>query len=296
MSLQKANTVQYSLLQDIGLLVKFKLSLTVLLSSVLAYVMFSSNNFSWASFSLLIIGGTLVTFAANALNQVLERDYDKLMDRTSMRPLPESRMSVSFAVLLAGVFCTLGVVALSMINPLSGFLGMISLIIYAFVYTPLKRYSTVAVPVGAVPGALPVLIGAVAAQGNISIEAFCLFGIQYLWQFPHFWAIAWMGHDDYTKAGFKLIRDIDGKPDARFGLYSALYAALSLLFVGIYFTNSNMTIGILIALILLIAIYVYYSFLLFQNNDKPAAKKLFFYSLLYLPLILILFTINNKLF
>ena len=253
----KSNTAKYSLLKDIGLLVKVKLSITVLLSSVLSFVIFSDSNFNWYSFLFLLLGGALVTFAANALNQVIERDYDKLMIRTALRPIPDGRMNISFAVLLSGIFCTIGV------------------------------------PVGAIPGALPILIGSVAAQGYISTEAFCLFGIQYLWQFPHFWAIAWMGHEDYSKAGFKLIKDLDGKPDPLFGIYSAVYAALSICFVYLFYSSSSIALPILILLSILIGIYTYLGYLLYKQNDRFSARKLFFYSIAYLPLVLLLFTLNK---
>ena len=289
----KSNTAKYSLLKDIGLLVKVKLSITVLLSSVLSFVIFSDSNFNWYSFLFLLLGGALVTFAANALNQVIEMDYDKLMIRTALRPIPDGRMNISFAVLLSGIFCTIGVISLTLINPICGLLGMVSFLLYAFVYTPLKRYSTIAVPVGAIPGALPILIGSVAAQGYISIEAFCLFGIQYLWQFPHFWAIAWMGHEDYSKAGFKLIKDLDGKPDPLFGIYSAVYAALSICFVYLFYSSSSIALPILILLSILIGIYTYLGYLLYKQNDRFSARKLFFYSIAYLPLVLLLFTLNK---
>jgi protoheme IX farnesyltransferase len=288
-----SQTIKYSLAKDIGLLVKVKLSLTVLISSVLAFVIFSSESFNLTSFILVIVGGALVTFAANAMNQVLEREFDKLMERTHIRPLPQGRMNVSFAVLLSGVFCTLGVIALTLVNAAAGLLAMISFLIYAFVYTPLKRYSTVAIPVGAIPGALPILIGSVAAQGYISPEAFALFGIQYLWQFPHFWAIAWMGHDDYSKAGFKLIRDIDGRPDPMFGIYSAIYASLTVFFILLYAYVSSIAISIVVVLILLIGIYAFLGYKLYLKNDRASARTLFLYSLAYLPLVLLLFTVNK---
>ena len=265
----------------------------VVFSSMLSYVILSGGNFIWENFVLLSIGGMFVTFGANALNQVLERDFDRLMERTKLRPLPDNRMNVSLAVLISGLFCLLGIASLGLINPLASLLGMLSFVMYTFVYTPLKRYSTLAVPVGAIPGALPVLIGAVAAQGTITVEALCLFAIQYLWQFPHFWAIAWLGHDDYTKTGFKLIADIDGKPDPLFGIYSAIYTSVSLLICIYMFVHYDYNPLIAVGLISSVLAYVYFSIRLYTDNNRHAARALMFCSILYLPCMLILFTIQT---
>ncbi|MEM6318873.1 MAG: protoheme IX farnesyltransferase, partial [Bacteroidota bacterium] len=183
-------------LNDYGLLVKFKLNLTVVFSAVMAYLIAFDRTASWIGIIVLAIGGFLVTSSANALNQVLERDYDKLMKRTENRPLAAGRMSVSEAVIVAGISCLVGTALLSMFNAWTGLLGMVSMVLYAFVYTPMKRVSPMAVAIGAIPGALPLMIGCVAAQGGMTTLAVTLFVIQFLWQFPHFWAIAWLGDKD----------------------------------------------------------------------------------------------------
>jgi heme o synthase len=289
----KAYQFNYNWITDIGILVKFKLSLMVIFSSLMAYAILSEGQINWQIFLLLFFGGLGVTFAANALNQALERDYDKLMERTANRPIANGRMNISMGVLISGIFCTIGVILLYFISSSAATLGMLSFVLYAFVYTPLKRYSTLAVPVGAIPGALPVLIAGVAAQGTLTIESLCLFGIQYLWQFPHYYSIAWLAHTDYSRAGFKLIKDFDGKPDPYLGIYGAIYAMMSLiLIIPFYFLGElNLIPGLL--LILTILVYTYYSFNLYKHNDKPSARQLMFCSIIYLPMMFIIFFINH---
>jgi protoheme IX farnesyltransferase len=163
---------------DFGLLVKFKLTLLVLFSAVMSYAIVSGGNVTFPAMFLLTMGGFLITGAANALNQVLERDYDRMMVRTAGRPLATGRMSVSTAVLAAGLMALAGIVMLTMLNVMAGFLGTISLISYAFVYTPMKRSTPLAVAVGAVPGALPLIIGCLAFEQSISPTAWMLFSLQ----------------------------------------------------------------------------------------------------------------------
>ncbi len=272
-------------------LVKFRLSLTVVFSAVMAYMILSGGSINWLGVLVLATGGFLVTGAANALNQVLERDYDKLMKRTAGRPLAKGRMTVSTAVLMAGLMSLFGITLLAMFNPLVSFLGMISLMSYSFVYTPLKRVSPVAVFVGAIPGALPILIGAVAAEGTISLFGLLLFGVQFFWQFPHFWSIAWLANEDYQKAGFHLLpsKELDenvGKQSLYFSLM--IFPVLILLaiygFIGIVST---------VLLILLTGVYSYFAWNLFKKCDRLAARKLMFSSLMFLPVALSIVLISS---
>ena len=292
----KNSAIQYSLVHDIGVLVKFKLSLMVVISSALSYIILAKDQFQLPVFTLLCSGGLLITFAANALNQCLERDYDKLMTRTALRPVADGRMTVSFSVLISGILCTIGVILLAMINPGAALLGMLSFISYAFIYTPLKRYSPIAIPVGAIPGALPTLIAGVAVSQGLSLEALCLFGLQYLWQFPHFWSIAWLGHADYKKAGFKLINDVNGRPDPKYGLYASVYSFLSLVFLVILISTNQLSPFISFCLILCILMYTILGWNLYKKNDEHAARRLMFCSIIYLPVILFLLLLNNYLF
>jgi protoheme IX farnesyltransferase len=280
----------FARIKDLGLLVKFKLSLLVVLTSFASYAIVAAGSFSWVIASLLMIGGFLVTFAANALNQVLEKDFDKLMDRTKVRPLVTGNMKPSTAVLIAGIFSLIGVTCLSIINPLTGLLSMISLLIYAFVYTPVKRHSTLAVAIGAIPGALPMMIGCTAFTGSITYMAIILFAIQFLWQFPHFWAIGYIGKEDYDRAGFKLLPIEDGKIDRKLGLHSSIYAFMLILVVASLYTLGVSLIAVVLSLILSLAYFGFSLNFHFRFNRK-SALGLMFSSFIYLPLILIILLI-----
>ena len=274
-----------SWLKDFGLLTKLRLSLTVVFSSVLAFLIaVKPNDFSFTALSLLSFGGFFITAAANILNQVLERAYDSKMRRTSNRPLAAGRMKVTDAVLLAGVFSLLGIVSLALFNPLTSFLGTFALVSYAFVYTPIKRISPVAVAVGAVPGALPVLIGCVAAEGSLTILGMSLFAFQFLWQFPHFWSIGWLGYEDYSNAGFKLMPiNENGEIDHRIGLQSVLYTLFlfPVGFLPFYLDISGWM--SLIVVCLMTTVYLFFALRFKLKFNKQSAKALMFTSFFYIP-------------
>ena len=280
-------------IQDIGLLFKFRLSFFVVFSSAMAYVITAGASFGLLKFILLALGGFLITGAANALNQVFEREYDVLMERTKNRPIAAGRMSISEGVLIAGLSTLFGTLMLSLLGPLVGFIGLLSLSSYAFLYTPLKRYGTISVYVGAIPGALPVLIGCLVGEGSITAFGLLLFGIQFLWQLPHFWAIAMLGHDDYTRAGFKLLPTKENVINKNIGLHSGIYAlAIIGLLLPAYF---NEIIGLfgLVSVGLLTVWYAYKGFLLYKDVTKTIARRLMFASFLYLPLGLIFMLIDQ---
>ena len=273
-------------LSDFGVLVKFKLTLLVLFSALMSYAIVSLEQFNWTAFCLLGIGGFLVTGAANALNQVLERDYDILMPRTMNRPVATGRMSVSTAVLWAGLMALGGISCLSVFNPLTGFLGTLSLISYAFIYTPLKRNTPWAVAVGAVPGALPLIIGCTAHEGYVSDSALLLFLLQFLWQFPHFWAVAWIADEGYKKAGFYLLPAQNGEKNEWTGLLSFVFC---LLLVGSAWWGFALGFTGLIATALLTALNVYWAMAcwrLYRDCSQPAARKQMFISFMHLPVSL----------
>lgn len=280
-----------SKVRDYVLLVKMRLSVVVVFSSLMGYFLSSGGDASFLKAGLLVLGGLLVTFAANALNQVLEKDFDILMTRTANRPVATGRMKSSEAVMFAGIACLLGISILATFNPITALLGMISLIIYAFVYTPLKRYSTLAVAVGAIPGALPVMIGFAAHDGTISLMALSLFMIQFLWQFPHFWSIGFLGFEDYNKAGYKLLPVSDAQIDRNLGLSSMFYSLLTIpvaIFMFIYIDVSWIS-----TFIVAIAgiVYTFFGYQLHNKFDRASALKLMFYSFIYLPVILFTYLI-----
>lgn len=280
-------TKRFTKLGDYVMLVKLKLSLLVVFTSVMGYMIVAGSQFNIIAIVLLAIGGCLVTFAANSLNQVLEKDFDKNMDRTKDRPITAGRMKTSEAVMFAGLSCLIGVSILSMFNPLSSLLAMLSMICYAFVYTPMKRYSTSAVAIGAIPGALPVLIGCTAFEGTISVIGLGLFVIQFLWQFPHFWAIGYLSFDDYKNAGYKLLPvDKNGSVDRNLGLHSTIYASLLIPTIGLIYYFSE--IGVIASAVVLFTslVYIGFSILFHANFDRLSGLKLMFCSFFFLPIVL----------
>lgn len=275
-----------SVLNDLSLLIKFRLTSVVVLSSGIAYLIGAAETFELMVFTQLMVGGFLITAASNILNEVLEKDFDALMKRTANRPVAAGRMSVSSAVLVAGISASLGLILLAMIHPLAVLLGSLALVSYSFIYTPLKRFSLWAVPVGAIPGAIPVLIGAVVGQGGITMLAIVLFAIQFLWQFPHFWAIAWLGFDDYKKAGYQFVPEKNGEVDPKIAIHSMVYALLLVpvvLWPSIEGVNHIAT-GLVLAL--LSVLFAYLGIRLYKGRSRKDALILMFGSLLYLPIVL----------
>ena len=267
------------------MLTKIRLTSTVVLSAVLAYLI-AAPVVDYSILLAVLIGGFATTMAANVLNQVGERDHDQLMSRTMNRPLATGRMSVSRAVLTAGILSIVGTFALASINPLAALLGMIALLSYAFVYTPLKRLSVAAVFVGTIPGAIPALIGSVAAEGYISTLGWSLFCIQVLWQIPHFWAIGWLGFEDYQKAGFKLLPTTDrGERDPGTGLQAMVYGLILAGIVWVPYTIGSFSFLSAFLSTILGLIYAYFGWQLFVKQDRKSALSLMFFSLAYLPFV-----------
>ncbi|WP_235297037.1 heme o synthase [Portibacter marinus] len=276
---------------DFGLLIKFKLSLTVVFSAVMAYLVLGGR--SWLGALGLFTGGMLVTGAANALNQVLEKDFDMLMERTKDRPVATGRITSAEAVLFAGLMSLVGITLLGMFNPLTAFLGMVSLVLYAFLYTPLKRFSPVSVLIGTLPGALPILIGGAAIQGYISALAIVIFTIQVLWQLPHFWAIGWLGFEDYQKAGFKLLPTKEQELDSRIGLYS-FFAAIPLIFISFLpIMVGDISFGACLLVAISSLIYTGFAWNFYRRADRKSAMALMFSSFAYLPIILLTYYIGS---
>ncbi|RMG87720.1 MAG: protoheme IX farnesyltransferase [Bacteroidetes bacterium] len=262
---------------------KIRLSLTVVFSAIMAFLIASAGNFAVVELIILAFGGLLITGAANALNQVLEKDHDLLMTRTQNRPVAAGRMSVSEAVMAAGIMAVGGTILLAFFNPWTALFGMLALLSYAFLYTPMKRVSTAAIAIGAFPGALPVLIGCVAYEGQLTTLSLGLFALQFLWQFPHFAAIGWLGFEDYQKAGYRFV---SGK-DRSVGFQSMVYALL-LVPVGLIPFFADMT-GVVSAILVSVfaIVYAWFGWNLYQKNTRKAALQLMFSSFFYLPLTLI---------
>lgn len=265
----------------------------VVFSSVASFLIASSFTVSWEYAVLLALGGFFVAGASNALNEVLEKDYDILMARTQDRPIAAGRMSMSTGVLIAGLMSLVGISLLSLFNPLTGFLGMLSLILYAFVYTPMKRQSSVAVLLGAIPGAMPMLIGCVAFQGYISTLGLALFAFLFLWQIPHFWAIGYLGFDDYSKAGYKFIPEEGGAIAERVKLQSVAIT-LFMTVASVLFLYLNEFSVVAVSLMVLCGLgFSYTAFQFLKQTDRSSALRLMFGSIIYLPLVLIIMMIDK---
>ena len=274
-------------------LLKVRLSFLVAFSSGFGYVLGSQGSINWASFIAFCVGGFLVSGGAITINQILEIEYDKVMKRTMDRPLPTHRVGKVEAALYAGLLLLVGFsLLLVFTNILTVLISMLSMLLYSFVYTPLKRVGPIAVFVGAIPGALPPLLGWVAATGQISYEAMIIFCIQFIWQFPHFWAIAWLADDDYKKAGFRLL-PAKGKKDMRTAINIMIYT-LFLLPLGLLPAKFGVA-GINSAIIATICgvLFLAQTFSLMRNNSRKSALKIMYGSFLYLPIVQIAYLIDK---
>jgi len=273
-------------------LLKFRLSFLISFSCAFGFVL-ASHEVNYRTLTMLFIGGFLMSGASAIINQIIEKDLDKLMSRTMSRPLPTHRVTVQEAVVLAvACFSASVLILLTYTNVLTTALSVLSLILYGFVYTPLKRVGPVAVFVGAFPGALPPLLGWTAATGGISHEALIIFGIQFIWQFPHFWAIAWVTDEDYKKAGFKLLPS-GGQKDVstaiQIMIYTLFLIPLGLLPATFGITGINSAIVATVCGVLFLAL----TFSLMRTGDRKAALKIMFASFLYLPIVQIAYMLDK---
>jgi protoheme IX farnesyltransferase len=269
------------------------LSFLVAFSSGFGYVLGSHGSINWTSFVAFCVGGFLVSGGALTINQILEVEYDKVMKRTMDRPLPTHRVGKVEAALYAGLLLLSGFsLLLVFTNVLTVLISLLSMLLYSFVYTPLKRVGPIAVFVGAIPGALPPLLGWVAATGQISYEAMIIFCIQFIWQFPHFWAIAWLADDDYKKAGFRLL-PAKGKKDMRTAINIMIYT-LFLLPLGLLPAKFGVA-GINSAIIATICgvLFLAQTFSLMRDNSRKSALKIMYGSFLYLPIVQIAYLIDK---
>ena len=284
---QKAGSAVSRKLKDYYQLMKFTLSFTVVFSSVVSYLLVPNVTFDFVSVLLLFVGGLLVTGAANAINQASEKDTDALMKRTSNRPVAAGRMSVDEAWTFALVTGVLGIFIMGFwFNWTAAALSAFSLFLYGFVYTPLKKVHSIAVLVGAIPGALPCLIGWVAGTDAFTAGGWILFSMQFFWQFPHFWAIAWVAYNDYSKAGFKLLPSTGG-PTKYAAVQSILYSVI-LIPIGVLPYAFGMTGMISLVIVAIANLFMLWQCLrLFQQMDVKAARRVMFSSYIYLPVVLL---------
>jgi len=288
------NTLSFqAIFRDFKEITKAGLAISVLFSSIAGYLLGfnESHPFSWTTLIMLIIGGYCMVGASNAFNQVIEKDLDALMDRTKNRPVPSGRMSPNVAMFVASLLTIIGLVLLYLINPKTSMFGAISIFLYTSAYTPLKTVTPLSVFVGAIPGAIPFMLGWVAATGNFGIEAGTLFMIQFFWQFPHFWAIGWFLYEDYEKAGFFMLPtgQRDTKTATQIILYTFWLIVASLLpclgFTGQLFISPIAAIFVfLLGLWMLI-----YAFKLYKQRTPKAARVLMLVSVSYITLLQIIY-------
>lgn len=276
--------------KDYALLLKLRLATLVVLSATAGYF-FAEGKFDH-HFVLLVIGGFLITGASNGFNQILERDLDKLMNRTKNRPIPSGRMSVTSAFVISSFCAITGALMLFYLNYFAGILGILALVMYVFLYTPMKRISPWAVFIGAFPGAIPPMLGVVAVTGEFNLLVGIMFLIQFVWQFPHFWAIAWVMDDDYARAGFSLLPSKGRKNKAsafQIAGYSLLMIPVGILpwFFG-FSGDVSLIVGTMAGFWFFLT-----SYRLYLNLQDKAARSLMFASFIYLPIIQFLYVFDK---
>jgi len=278
------------IIKDFGRLIKFRVNVVVVFSSIIGYLIAANgNNIQLSEIIGLMFGGFFTTGAAHAINQLYEKDFDAVMDRTKDRPLPAKRMSVNQVRLYALIMTIMGALSFALLNnTLTLIIGLSSLLIYSYIYTPLKRKSPIAVVIGAIPGALPPTIGYIAFTGYIDNIAIFLFLFQFLWQFPHFWSIAWIWNDEYSKAGYDLLPAKKGRTIKN--AYLTFISSLTLIPVlMLFYSNIHINIFYFLLIIMLTFWFNIKAYSFYKNPDVNYAKKLMLSSVIYLPLVQIIF-------
>ncbi len=286
-----------SIYTDFLEITKARLAISVVFSSIAGFMLgvLDFHSLDWTILLKLAIGGYCMVGASNAFNQVIEKDLDALMDRTKNRPVPAGRMSPNSALLIATVLTLFGIIILYTINPKSALFGAISIFLYTSVYTPLKTKTPLSVFVGAFPGAIPFMLGWVAATDDFGIEAGTLFLIQFFWQFPHFWAIGWFLFEDYEKAGFFMLPS--GKKDTSTALQTILYTVwliIASLLPMLGYTGRLFITPYSAGIVLLLGLWMlFYAVKLYQLRTAKAAKTLMLVSVSYITLLQIIYILDK---
>lgn len=286
-----------TIVTDFKEITKAGLAVSVVFSSIAGYLLgvYDYQSLNWLTLVMLAVGGYCMVGASNAYNQVIEKDFDAKMDRTKNRPVASGRMSPNHALFVASILTIIGLVLLYLINPKSAMFGAISIFLYTSVYTPLKTYTPLSVFVGAFPGAIPFMLGWVAATDNFGIEAGTLFLIQFFWQFPHFWAIGWFLYDDYAKAGFYMLPT--GKKDTSTALQTVLYSfwlLVASLLPALGFTGQLFISPIAAGIVFLLGVWmIFYAIKLYQLRTVKAARTLMLVSVSYISLLQIVYIVDK---
>ena len=283
-----------TLVSDFLQLTKFRLAISVVFSSVAGYLL-AVDQIEVSILLGLFFGGFAMVGASNAFNQWIEKDKDALMDRTKNRPLPAGRMNNLTALFIASLLTLLGIFILNNINFKTALFGALSIFIYTCVYTPLKSVTPLSVFVGAFPGAIPFMLGWVAATGSFGVEPGILFMVQFFWQFPHFWAIGWMMDDDYKKAGFKMLPT--GNPDRATAFQIVFYTLWTIIISITPYTHFSgaltLSMGTVVCLVLIGVYFLYHALKLMQKKSKEAARKLMYASIAYISLLQIIYVLDK---
>jgi protoheme IX farnesyltransferase len=292
------NTFSFkSIFQDFKEITKAGLAISVLFSSIAGYLLGvnDAHPFKWSVLIVLSVGGYCMVGASNAFNQVIEKDIDSLMDRTKNRPVPAGRMSPKMALFVAGLLTVLGISLLYSINAKSAMFAAISIFLYTSIYTPLKTVTSLSVFVGAFPGAIPFMLGWVAATGEFGIEAGTLFLIQFFWQFPHFWAIGWFLYEDYEKAGIFMLPT--GKKDKGTALQVILYTVwliIASLLPVLGYTGQLFISPIAAIIVFLLGLWMlFYAVKLYQLRTAKSARTLMLVSVSYISLLQIVYIVDK---
>jgi len=294
LAVTQSQTISPSLIKDFAEVTKMRLSISVVISSIAGYLL-GADTISFTVLVLLAIGGYCMVGASNVFNQVIEKDIDGLMHRTKNRPVASGRLSVRTATILGALLTLIGLSILYSINPKTAMFGAISIFLYVSLYTPLKTRTPLSVFVGAFPGAIPFMLGWVAATNNFGIEAGTLFMIQFFWQFPHFWAIGWFLYDDYARANIYMLPN--GKRDKATALQMLLYTLwtvlCSLIPVSGYTGDLKLTVvgGVLVGLAGLWNLY--YAFKMYKTRTEAMARKLMLISVSYITLIQLIYVLDK---
>lgn len=290
----QVHTPSISILSDLKELTKVRLAVSVVFSSVAGYFL-GAETVNFVTVLMLGIGGYCLVGASNAYNQIIEKDLDFLMDRTRNRPIPSGRMSVTTAFFVASVLTLLGLIILYLINPVTSMFGAISIFLYVSFYTPLKTKTPLSVFVGAFPGAIPFMLGWVAATGDFSIEPGTLFMIQFFWQFPHFWALGWWLYDDYEKGGFFMLPT--GKKDRGTAIQIVLYTIWTILvsLIPVFGVTGKLYLTPVSGIVVLILglFMLKYAIKLYRQRDSKSAKQLMFTSVTYITLLQIIYVLDK---
>ncbi|WP_010518465.1 heme o synthase [Croceivirga radicis] len=279
---------------DFKEITKVRLAVSVVFSSLAGFLL-GADSINVSHLVLLALGGYCMVGASNAYNQVIERDLDSLMNRTKNRPIPAGRMSVTMAMAIAVCMTLMGILVLYQINAKTALFGAISIFLYTSVYTPLKTITPLAVFVGAIPGAIPFMLGWVAATNEFGIEPGTLFMIQFFWQFPHFWALGWMLHDDYSRGGFKMLPT--GKKDEGTALQIILYTIWMIVIsiIPVFGFTGKLTLSVPAAILVFIMgmVMLVFGLRLYRNKDNISARRLMLASVSYITLMQIVYVVDK---